>query len=132
MLYYLNTTPSKTLYHHALYHTSLHSRLTKEKFYPDFYGPPKPFIAEDPEKVVEKLRRQQELFTQQNQKVLEDRKKEQREAAAKLLGASTSKTFDNVTYHGTEGISVEEEVLLRFSFKEAVYKAIHPFLLTPY
>ena len=26
------------------------------------------------------------------------------------------------------GISVEEEVLLRFSFKEAVYKAIHPFL----
>ena len=26
------------------------------------------------------------------------------------------------------GISVEEEVLLRFSFKEAVYKAMHPFL----
>ena len=81
-----------------------HRRLTKEKFYPDFYGPPKPFVAEDPEKVVEKLRRQQELFQQQNQKVLEEQKKERREAAAKLLGASTSKTFENVTYHGTEGM----------------------------
>lgn len=27
-----------------------------------------------------------------------------------------------------EGVSVEEEVLLRFSFKEAIYKAIHSFL----
>lgn len=27
-----------------------------------------------------------------------------------------------------EGVSVEEEVLLRFSFKEAIYKAIHPFI----
>ena len=26
------------------------------------------------------------------------------------------------------GVTPEEEVLLRFSFKEAVYKAIHPFL----
>ena len=78
--------------------------MTKEKFYPDFYGPPKPFVAEEPEKVVEKLKRQQDLFVQQNKKILEDQKKERREAAAKLLGASTSKTFENVTYHGTEGM----------------------------
>ena len=82
----------------------VHRRLNKEKFYPDFYGPPKPFVAEEPEKVVEKLKRQQDLFLQQNQKILADQKKERREAAAKLLGASTSKTFENVTYHGTEGM----------------------------
>lgn len=30
-----------------------------------------------------------------------------------------------------KGVSIEEETLLRFSFKESIYKAMHPFLLRP-
>ena len=32
---------------------------------------------------------------------------------------------------GIDGVSEEDEVLLRFSMKEAVYKAVHPLLRRP-
>lgn len=32
---------------------------------------------------------------------------------------------------GVAGVTEQEEVLLRFSVKEAVYKAVHPFLHRP-
>ena len=44
----------------------------------------------------------------------------------RLLTAKEQSNLGNIP-----GISAEEEVLLRFSFKESVFKAIHPFLLRP-
>lgn len=41
----------------------------------------------------------------------------------KVLTQREGESLGNVT-----GLSVEEEVLLRFSMKEAVYKAVHPLL----
>jgi 4'-phosphopantetheinyl transferase EntD len=31
----------------------------------------------------------------------------------------------------TDNMTIESETLLRFSFKESIYKALHPFLLRP-
>lgn len=44
----------------------------------------------------------------------------------RLLTEGEQKSLGNLP-----GISAEEEVLLRFSFKESVFKAIHPFLKRP-
>lgn len=51
-------------------------------------------------------------------------------AALTLLRRILTKN-EQKTLGDLDGISVEENVLLRFSFKEAVYKAIHPFLQRP-
>lgn len=48
--------------------------------------------------------------------------------SARLLSKRLLTSFEQSELGNLTGISVEEEVLLRFSFKESVFKAIHPHL----
>ena len=83
-------------------------RLAKEKHYPDVYNPqePKPFTAEDPAGVLEKLSRKQEAFKQQLERTKqfnEDQKKLRLAAEAHNAVAVTKKVADE-TFHGTEAM----------------------------
>lgn len=51
--------------------------------------------------------------------------------AALLLSRRLLTEVEQKSLGNLPGISAEEEVLLRFSFKESVFKAIHPFLKRP-
>ena len=51
--------------------------------------------------------------------------------AAALLSRRLLTVNEQQNLGGIPSITAEEEVLLRFSFKESVFKAIHPFLLRP-
>lgn len=51
--------------------------------------------------------------------------------SARLLRVKLLTPDEQIRLGGLSGVQEDEETLLRFSFKESVYKAMHPYLLRP-